>query len=74
MVCPNYRGEKLYEVAPVVCDANLVTASGIAPLEFTREVLEMLDVFAPDTLKAWYSPHKTYNSEYFFEIMQSLNS
>lgn len=74
MVCPNYRGEKLYEAAPVVCDANLVIASGIAPLEFTREVLEMLDVFAPDTLKAWYSLHKTYNSEYFFEIMQSLNS
>ena len=40
MVCPNYKGEKFYELGSAVSDANLVTASGIAPLEFAREVLK----------------------------------
>ncbi len=42
MTCPNYKGEKYYEMEPVVSDTNLITASGIAPLEFAREVLKKL--------------------------------
>ncbi|MDP5276572.1 type 1 glutamine amidotransferase family protein [Chengkuizengella axinellae] len=73
MVCPNYKGEKFYEMEPVVSDANLVTASGLAPLEFAMEVLKILDVFAPDTLHSWYKLNKTYNPEYFFQLMNSIN-
>ncbi|SDX19139.1 hypothetical protein SAMN05444487_111148 [Marininema mesophilum] len=39
---------------PAVSSENLITASGVAPLEFTMEVLRKLDVFAPDTLHAWF--------------------
>ena len=39
-VCPNYKGEKFYEMGPVVSSENLVTASGIAPLEFAMEILK----------------------------------
>ncbi|MEH7385718.1 type 1 glutamine amidotransferase family protein [Bacillus sp. JJ1521] len=73
MVCPNYKGEKFYEVGSVVSDANLVTASGIAPLEFAMEVLKKLDVFALDTLHSWYNLNKTHKPEYFFQLMNSLN-
>jgi putative intracellular protease/amidase len=72
MVCPNYRGEKLYEKGPAVTDENLVTASGLAPLEFAREVLKTLDVFAPDTLQSWYKLNKTQEPEYFFQLMNSM--
>ncbi|ANC77371.1 glutamine amidotransferase [Fictibacillus phosphorivorans] len=72
MVCPNYRGEKLYEERPAVVDENLVTASGIAPLEFAMEVLKRLDVFAPDTLHSWYKLNKTQEPEYFFQLMNSM--
>ncbi|MFD2670743.1 type 1 glutamine amidotransferase family protein [Marinicrinis sediminis] len=74
MVCPNYKGEKFYDVESAISDANLVTASGIAPLEFAMEVLKKLDVFAPDTLHAWYHLNKTHKDEYFFQLMNSLNS
>ena len=73
MVCPNYKGETLYENGPAVSDENLVTASGIAPLEFAVEVLKKLDVFAPDTLRSWYKLNKTYKPEYFFELMNTIN-
>ncbi|MES1037165.1 type 1 glutamine amidotransferase family protein [Bacillus pumilus] len=73
MVCPNYKGEKFYELAPAVSDANLVTASGIAPLEFAMEVLKKIEVFTPDTLHSWYNLNKTHQSEYFFRLMNSIN-
>ena len=43
MTCPNYKGEKNFERKSVVSDENLITASGIAPLEFSREVLEKVE-------------------------------
>ena len=73
MVCPHYKGEKFYETKPVVCDVNLITASGIAPLEFAKEVLTILDVFAPHTLQSWYNLYKTQKTEYFFDLMNSMN-
>lgn len=73
MVCPTYKGETFYEMGPAVSDENLVTASGIAPLEFAMEVLKKLDVFAPDTLHSWYKLNKTLKPEYFFELMNTIN-
>ena len=73
MVCPNYNGEKFYEMGPVVSGENLVTASGVAPLEFAMEVMKKLDVFAPDTLHSWYNLNKTHKPEYFFQLMNSIN-
>ena len=49
-VCKNYKGEHLYEDTPAVRDGNLITATGIAPLEFTFGVLKLLNVFGEDTL------------------------
>lgn len=73
MVCPNYKGDNLYELGPVVTGENLVTASGVAPLEFAMEVLNQLDVFASETLHAWYNLNKTHNPEYFYQLMNSIN-
>ncbi|HDR5266288.1 TPA: glutamine amidotransferase, partial [Bacillus anthracis] len=58
---------------PAVSDANLVTASGIAPLEFAMEVLKKIDVFTLDALHSWYNLNKTHKPEYFFQLMNSIN-
>jgi putative intracellular protease/amidase len=73
MVCPQYNGEAHYQEQPVVTDGNLITASGIAPLEFAAHVLKALDVFAPDTLDAWYNLYKTQDSRYFYELMNAMS-
>ncbi|WP_044339270.1 type 1 glutamine amidotransferase family protein [Rossellomorea aquimaris] len=72
MVCPHYKGETFYESGPAVADENLVTASGIAPLEFAMEVLKKIGVFTPDALHAWYNLNKTHKPEYFFQLMNSI--
>jgi putative intracellular protease/amidase len=72
MVCPEYKGEKYYKTEPAVTDGNLITASGIAPLEFTVEALKALEVFSPQTLTSWYELYKTQKPEKFFELMSSV--
>jgi putative intracellular protease/amidase len=69
MVIPSYYGEKYYKMESVVSDENLITASGIAPLEFTIQVLKVLDVFKEEALNSWLNLYKTNDSKYFFELM-----
>ncbi|MGD6879917.1 type 1 glutamine amidotransferase family protein [Bacillus infantis] len=71
-VCPLYAGESLYQFEPAVADGNLVTASGIAPLEFAAEVLKELDVCRPETLQAWFKLNKTHEAGYFYELMNTV--
>lgn len=72
MICPAYTGEKYHKMESVVTDGKLITASGIAPLEFSVHVLKSLGVFSSETLDAWYSLNKTQESKYFYELMNSI--
>lgn len=71
-VSPGYTGEASYLHEPAVTDGKLITASGVAPLEFTREVLKELDVFSSQTLEAWYKLYLTHDAKYFYALMGSL--
>lgn len=73
MVCPEYRGEPYYEHVPAVTDANLVTASGLAPLEFAMHMLKLLNVCKPDTLQGWYKLNQTKKPEDYYEFMHTMN-
>ncbi|MFZ2538635.1 MAG: type 1 glutamine amidotransferase family protein [Oscillospiraceae bacterium] len=72
MTCPNYVGEKYYKKELAVTDGNLITATGIAPLEFTLHILKTLNVFSTQTLDAWYNLYKTQESKYFHDLMNSI--
>lgn len=72
MICPGYGGEQYYKQETAVTAGSLITASGIAPLEFSLHVLKALDVFSAKTLDAWYNLYRTHNSEYFYELMDSI--
>jgi putative intracellular protease/amidase len=74
MICPGYEGEQYYKQEPAVADGNLITASGIAPLEFSLHILKALDVFSAKTLDSWYHLYKTHKAEYFYELMDSIQS
>lgn len=71
-VSDNYTGEDKYCQKLAVTDGGLITASGIAPVEFSYEVLKVLDVFEASTLEAWYQLYKTGEAKYFFAIMESI--
>ena len=72
MSCPEYSGEDLYLNQLAVTDGNLITATGLAALEFSYEVFKKTDVIKPETLEAWYQLNKTRDVKYFYALMDSL--
>ena len=74
MVCPGYAGAAYYSYEPAVTDGNLITAAGVAPLEFTVQVLKALGVFSAETLDAWYHLFKTHEPEHYFALMRAVQS
>jgi len=72
MVCPAYQGGVNYQDSVVVNSENLITASGIAPLEFSYEVLKNLNVFSAETLENWYGLYAKKEAKYWYGLMQSL--
>lgn len=74
MICPEYRGEKYFEDTVVVNNKGLITASGIAPIEFSYEVIKNLKVFSDETLANWYGLYDKKEAKYFFGLMNSLEN
>jgi putative intracellular protease/amidase len=50
---PSYRGSNRYVDALAVRDRGLITASGLGPTEFAREIFEELGVFSPEDRRLW---------------------
>jgi hypothetical protein len=57
-----------------VTDGNLITASGLAPVEFAFHVFKKLGVMTPETLSAWHRLFTTRKAEFFYALMKSLNN
>lgn len=55
---PRYSGEALYETVPAVNDAGVITASGLAPVEFAREIFRQLKVFSAADDDLWFDMFK----------------
>lgn len=51
---PDYSGTALYEAVPAVTDRGVITASGLAPVEFAREIFRQLKIFSPADEELWF--------------------
>lgn len=51
---PEYSGAAHYVEAGAVCDRHVITASGLAPVDFAREIFAELQIFDADDLALWY--------------------
>lgn len=71
LAATQYGGVALYEDAPAVTDGLLITATGVAPLDFARHIFRQLDLYTPEVLDAWYGLFKTGRPEYFAALMQA---
>ena len=50
---PGYAEDSRYVDAPAVRDRGLITASGLADVEFARELFDELNVLGPDDRAVW---------------------
>lgn len=57
-LAPEYRGGASYVQGLAVRDRGVITASGLGPTEFAREIFEELGVFSADDRGLWYQLFK----------------
>ena len=74
LAATHYRGAALYEDAPAVTDQGLITASGLAPLEFALHIFHSLDLYAPAVAQAWYNLFKTGDPEHYAALLQATKA
>jgi putative intracellular protease/amidase len=55
---PEYAGASHYVDVPAVRDTHVITASGLAPVDFAREVFAELQIFNAQNEALWYSMFK----------------
>jgi putative intracellular protease/amidase len=72
-VCPSYRGEALYRSEASVLDRSLITASGIAPVEFAHLVLRSLGFISRDALEGWLGLYRSHEPKYYFQLMNAIS-
>ena len=56
---PGYTDAERYVDAPAVRDRKLITASGLADVEFAREIFEELEVMSPRHRALWSQVFRT---------------
>lgn len=55
---PRYTNAENYVEAQAVSDKNIITANGVGHLEFTREMLLLLEANSPEQIDKWYDFYK----------------
>jgi putative intracellular protease/amidase len=65
-----YHGEARYRDEPAVTDRGLITAGPAHALDFARAIFAQLELYAPETLEAWYGYYRTGDAGYYYRLME----
>jgi putative intracellular protease/amidase len=66
-----YAGGPRYRDEPAVTDQGVITATATAPVEFAREIFQLLDVYEPGVLASWYKLYGQGDPAGYFELVAS---
>jgi len=58
MVAPEYLGDDNYIDSLAVTDKNIITAKGVAPIEFAREVFTAIKLYSDKDTEKWFQLFK----------------
>lgn len=57
-IAPNYLGEEKYQNTLAVTDGNIITANGVAPIEFAKEVFKSSELYSEANIEKWFQLFK----------------
>jgi putative intracellular protease/amidase len=66
-----YRGGSHYCDAPAITDKHVITAAGVAPVDFAHHIFRVLNIYNSATLDAWYALFKGGDSAKFYALARS---
>ncbi|MFC1530627.1 DJ-1/PfpI family protein [Gemmatimonadota bacterium] len=67
-----YSGQDRYQQQLAVTDSNLITASGVAPVEFARAIFDQLAFYSEEVSDSWYLMYGKQDPAGYFALMQAL--
>ncbi len=71
---PAYTGQAHYRYDLAVHDGNLITANGIAPVEFARAIFDALEFYPEPTSENWYLLYGKQEAAGFFGLMEGMTN
>lgn len=57
-MAPEYLGESNYINSLAITDQNIITANGIAPIEFASEIFKKLNLYEVEKIESWFQLFK----------------
>ena len=57
-VAPQYKGDELYQNSLAVSDKNIITANGIAPIEFATAIFREIGLKPDEEIEKWFQLFK----------------
>ena len=57
-VVPKYSTDSNYVNIPAITDGNIITAGGVYPIEFAKEVFQAIKLKSEDDIEKWYQLFK----------------
>ena len=57
-IAPRYCGDENYQNTLAVTDRNIITANGIAPIEFAKEIFKTIGLYDDDNIEKWFQLFK----------------
>jgi putative intracellular protease/amidase len=57
-IAPKYSGDENYQNSLAITDRNIITANGIAPIEFAREIFKAIGLYSDDNIEKWFQLFK----------------
>jgi len=57
-IAPEYKGENNYQNSLAFTDENIITANGIAPIEFAREIFKKINLYDDENIEKWFQLFK----------------
>jgi putative intracellular protease/amidase len=71
---PAYRGQDHYRYEAAVTDGNLITATGIAPVEFAQAIFDRLGFYDRATSDNWYLLYGKHDPAGYFGLIAASNA
>lgn len=71
LAASGYAGGELYEVAPVVADRDVITATAVAPAELAAAVFARLGTHAPAVIDSWRKLYADRDPAGYFELVSA---
>ena len=68
-----YRGGSFYCDVPAITDEGMITASGIAPVEFAREIFRTLGLYNQQALDAWYALFRFGDASRYSDLLDCIS-